>query len=107
MSTRTAEEIAVAAEQLAAHLDRIDAGDAETGRMSRPSPEIAALGHAAVARDAARDAVHEAERAVEAAVLAARRNRHSWGEVALALGVKRQSAHKRYGHLEQTASARA
>lgn len=73
--------------------------------MVRPSRTIAALGHAAVARDGARTTVEEAEQAVETAVHEARRAGHSWAEVALALGVKRQSAHKRYVHLDQTAQA--
>lgn len=103
--TRTAEEIAGAADRLAEHLGRIDAGEVEPGRMARPSPEIASLGHAAVARDAALTAVDEADDVVEAAVLEARRAGHSWAEIALALGVRRQSAHKRYGHLEQTVEA--
>lgn len=103
--TRTPEQLAAATADLDAHLARIDAGEVEPGPMVRPSLAITALGHAAVARDNARAAVEDAEQAVEDAVREARRAGHTWAEVALALGVRRQSAHKRYGHLDQTAQA--
>ncbi len=104
--TRTPEQIAEAAKRLDEHLARLDAGEAEPGRMVRPSPQLASLGHASVARDQARTAVDLADRAVEEAVTAARRAGHSWAEIAVALGVKRQSAHKRYSHLDRVARVR-
>lgn len=103
--TRTVEEIARVTARLDEHLEKIEAGEIEPGCMARPSPEIASLGHAAAARDAARSALNEADTAVESCVLEARRVGHSWSEIALALGVRRQTAHKRYRHLERAVPA--
>ncbi len=47
----------------------------------------------------AADAVADAQDQVEAAVIAAHRAGYSWGKIAIALGVSRQSAHERYSAL--------
>lgn len=42
------------------------------------------------------DSLTDAQRQVDAAVLAAHGAGYSWGKIAIALGVSRQSAHERY-----------
>lgn len=47
------------------------------------------------------DGLADGERRLTDAVGAARANGRSWGQIALALGVKRQSAHQRFGHVDE------
>ena len=45
------------------------------------------------------DSLTDAQQTVQAAVIAAHRAGYSWGKIAIALGVSRQSAHEKYSVL--------
>ena len=64
-----------------------------------PAEDIADLGRVG----AALNAIAAAERELADAVAAARGNGRSWGEIALVLGVSKQSARERFGSVSPTA----
>lgn len=85
---RTQQEINAAAERLQERLDRIDAGEEDVEFTPTPLA-LRALGETVIAHA-------DAGRAVDEAVQSAREAGHSWGEIALILGVHRQTAYDRY-----------
>lgn len=90
---RTQEQIEAAAAKFERAMGDIEQGRLIPGAPHAPSPEELALRRA-------RDLRESSEQVVEHAVLTARAAAVPWTRIGLALGVSRQAAQARYGHLE-------
>lgn len=85
---RTRDQLEQAARDAEAWLDSIDPADVKVN----PSDDLRAIATAL-------DSIASAEGDLEAAVRAARARGRSWGVIAMALGVSRQSARERFAEV--------
>lgn len=88
---RSRAQLEQAAAEAEAWLDQLDPNDPSI-TVDDPA-DLRAIAYAMAA-------VASAERAVGQAVAAARKNGRTWGDIAMILGISRQAAQKRYGHLD-------